>query len=245
MIWQPRFDFTTKLLYGSAFRAPSFGELYVTNNPVALGNPNLEPEIVKTWELAFDYRATDNLHLAMNLVNYQVSDKIIPISDPSVTTAGAIVKNAGSREAQGLELEARWKITTQFSLLANYAFVEAIDENNDHDVGNYPRHSAYFRTDWLLYSNWYLDTQINWIGELRRVYGDPRTPINDYTTVDLTLRRKEIKKGHWNLATSVRNLLDADVRDPSLGPDSSGVINIPNDLPQAGRNYWLELRYRF
>lgn len=242
LVWQPRRDFTTKLLYGSAFRAPSFIEQYTINNPVLLGNPDIVPETVQTWELAFDYQATDNLHLTMNLVNYQAEDKILYVSEPSVEgTVQNIAQNAGSQEAYGLEFETRWKMNTRSSLLANYAFMKVTDENNDFDGGNYPRHSAYLRTDWLLYPNWYLDAQVTWIGEMKRVYLDQRPPLDDHTTVDLTLRRKDIKEGHWNFAVSVRNLFDTDVREPALGPNSK----VPNDLPQAGRNYFLELRYRF
>lgn len=48
-------DFSTntqlKLLYGEAFRAPSLSETGLLNNPVLIGNPELESELVKTWEI--------------------------------------------------------------------------------------------------------------------------------------------------------------------------------------------------
>lgn len=243
LVWQPRVDFTAKLLYGSAFRAPTFLELYASNNPFTLGNPALKPETIKTWELAFNYRATNNLHFTTNLFTYKWTDGIryLPGSSQGIFVA----KNAGIQKAHGLELEARWKMTKKSSLLANYAFVKATDENNNHDAGNYPQHSAYLRTDWLVYPNWYLNAQINWVGERKRVFGDPRPSLEGYTTVDLTLRRKDIREGEWNLAMSVRNLFDTNARGPSVGPDPNGVIFFPNDLPLAGRHYWLELRYRF
>jgi outer membrane receptor protein involved in Fe transport len=241
--WQPLSKFTTKLMYASAFRAPSFSELYITGNPVLHGNLNLDPETIDTWELAFDYRIRNNLHLATNLFHYKWSDGIRYV--PGASTGIFIADNVGIQKAYGLEFEARWKMTKKSSLLANYAFVKARDENNNHDAGNYPQHSAYLRTDWLLTPNWFLDTQINWVSERQRVFGDSRSPVDDYITTDLTLRRKNIRKGHWNFAISVRNLFDVDAREPSLGPDSNGIINIPNDLPLAGRHYWLELRYHF
>jgi iron complex outermembrane receptor protein len=135
-------------------------------------------------------------------------------------------------------------MTKKASLLANYAYQYSMDEE-DQDAGNAPRHQAYLRTDWLVYPNWYLDTQINWVGKRRRVYGDPRASLDGYTTVDLTLRRKDIREGHWNLALGVRNLFDDDAREPSRGPTSRGIISIPNDLPLAGRHFFLEMRYQF
>jgi len=57
------------------------------------------------------------------------------------------------------------------------------------------------------------------------------------TLVDVTLRRTQIKD-NFEFAASVHNLFDADSREPSLSP---GLI--PDDLPLAGRNFYLELRY--
>jgi outer membrane receptor protein involved in Fe transport len=243
LVWQAHPKLTTKFLYGRAFRAPSFLKLYTINNPVYLGNPDLNPEIIETWELASDYRATDNLHFAFNLFTYDISDKIVFVTEPG--TAANRAQNAGIQKGHGLELESRWKMSKKSSLLINYAFQKSTDENNDHDVGNAPHHQVYLRTDWLLYPNWYLDAQLNWVADRKRPFDDPRDEIDDYATVDLTLRRKNIGKGHWNFAVSVRNLFDEDAREPSPGPDSKGVINMPNDLPLAGRSFFGELRYKF
>ncbi len=243
LVWQPQPYFTSKLLYGRAFRAPSLNELYNANNPVLQGNPNLQPEVINTWELAFDYRAMENLHLATNLFYYKATDKIQYVA---TANADAIVaQNAGILESDGLELEARWKMTSKSSLLTHYSYARTMDKTIDYDAGNYPRHSAYLRTDWLLIPNWYLDVQANWVADRRRVSSDPRPAVADYTTVDLTLRYKDIQKGRTNIALSIRNLFDADAREPSPGPNSNGMINIPNDLPLAGRSYFLELRYQF
>jgi len=242
LVWDTRPDLTSKLLYGRAFRAPSFSELYTTSNPVALGNPDLDPEILDSWELAFDYRATDNLHLALNLFSYKWRD-LIDIFHHQGGKTGR-VENVASQTGRGLEFETRWKMTKRASLLANYAYQYSRDEE-DHDTGNAPQHQAYLRTDWLVYPNWYLDTQINWVGKRHRVYGDPRPSLDAYTTADLVLRRKDVRNGRWNFALGVRNLFDEDAREPSRGPTSSGIISIPNDLPLAERHFFVELRYRF
>jgi len=243
LVWQPQMDLTSKLLYGRAFRAPTFRELYNMNNPVAQGNPNLAPEIINTWELAFDYRLQENLHLAANLFRYKATDKIQLVATPGVSMI--MFQNIGVLEGHGLELEARWKMSTKSSLLANYSYAKVINKAVNHDAGDYPRHTAYLRTDWLLIPNWYLDVQAKWVSDRQRTLGDPRPPIADYTTVDLTLRYKNLREGRTNIAFSVRNLFNANAFEPSLGPNASGIINIPYDLPLAGRSYFLELRYQF
>jgi outer membrane receptor protein involved in Fe transport len=243
LVWQPRLDFTSKLLYGRAFRAPSFSELYSANNPVSLGNPNLKPETMHSWELALDYQAAQNVHLATNLFTYDIEDKIVFSPDPNGKTNTA--RNIGHWQGYGTEVEVRWKMNQWSSLLANYSYTRCTDEETQYDIGHYPHHSAYLRTDWLLFPNWYLDLQTHWIIDRHREFGDTRDPIEDYATVDLTLRYKDIRRGHWGVALSARNLFNADAREPSLGPDSRGVINVPNDLPLAGRSYFVELRYTF
>ncbi len=243
LVWQPQLHLTSKLLYGRAFRAPSFMEMYTMNNPSIKGNPNLKAEVIDTWEVAFDYRIKENLHLSTNLFHYKATDKIQMVAASG--TVAALYQNIGVLEGNGLELEARWKMSARSSLLANYSYAKVANKGNGHDLGNYPRHLAYIRTDWLLMPDWYLDVQANWVANRQRTLGDPRSPIADDTTVDLTLRYKDIHDGRMNFALSIRNLLNADAREPSLGPDAKGMISIPNDLPLAGRSFFVEFRYQF
>jgi iron complex outermembrane receptor protein len=104
---------------------------------------------------------------------------------------------------------------------------------------------AYFRTDWGFLPNWSLENQIFFVGQQDRVASDPRSPLKSYTTVDLTLRRNAIFR-KLNAALSLRNIFDADVREPSPGPGPNATTAaIPNDLPQEGRNVYGELSVRF
>jgi iron complex outermembrane receptor protein len=242
LVWQATPKLTTKLLYGSAFRAPSFAELYNINNPVALGNPELKPETNETWELAFDYTLLDNLHLAINLFHYSIEDKIL--LEPTIDASGQTFANSGAQSGSGLEMEVRWKPTVRSSILFNYAFQKSEDKLRDTDIGFAPTHQFYLRSDYLLRQNWFLDARFNWVAERKRAFGDPRSQIDDYATLDLTLRHKNVKS-KWNIAVGVRNLFDADVREPAPGPDTSGIFNLPYDLPLAGRSYFTELRYKF
>jgi iron complex outermembrane receptor protein len=67
LVWEPRFNLTSKLLYGSAFRPPALHELYNKNNPSNTGNPDLDPETIDTYELVFDYRPTSRLRSIVNI----------------------------------------------------------------------------------------------------------------------------------------------------------------------------------
>ncbi|MDM8566353.1 TonB-dependent receptor [Candidatus Halobeggiatoa sp. HSG11] len=242
LVWQTNAALTTKLLYGRAFRAPSFLEQYGLNNPVAQGNPTLKPETIEMWELAFVHQSTDKLLLSFNSFYYKWQEAIRFV--PDLLTDTSTAQNIGSQTGYGFEIEAKWILSNNISLLGNYAYQRAKDEDADHDAGNSPHHQIYFCTNWQFLPHWHLNTQLNWVADRKRVFNDFRPDIDDNITVDLTLHRTDFKKD-WNFSIAVRNLLNEDVREPSLGPDRMGIIAIPNDLPQAGRHYFLKLLYKF
>ncbi len=242
LVWEPRTNLVVKLLYGHAFRAPSFQDLYNQNNPVAIGNPNLGPEKIETWELAFDYRATNKLHLTLNLFQYEIKDKII--TTPIGPTEQGFA-NVASWKGQGGELELRWKTSNKSSVLFNYSYQDSEDKMTGATLHNASQQTTYLRGDYLFGSKWYINTQMNWHNGWKRAANDPRSDLEGYTTVDLILRRKDIRVGNTNFAIGIRNVFNTDIRYPSPGPDTNGILNIPNDLPGAGRFYFAEFRYKF
>lgn len=235
VVWKPNEDWTAKLLYGRAFRAPAFFELYNQNNPVALGNPSLDPETIETTELAFNYNVTKNFNLGVNLFSYQLTDAIRFIPD---STGNAQAQNSGNKEGEGFELEAEWKVSDKFRLVGNYAFQNSNDDTGM-QVANAPKNQAYVRTDWQFIPEWHVNTQINWVGERPRALGDTRSALDNYTMVDLTVYGK--LRNDLSIKASIRNLLDSEAYEPSAGPN----YQIANDLPLAGRSYYLELEYQF
>ncbi len=237
LVWQSAYNLTSKILYGRAFRAPSFSELYNINNPVALGNANLEPETIDTLELAFDYQTTANIRTGLNLFYYEMQDIIRFLPDPAPATT-VTAQNSGDQNGYGLEWELNWLISRTLTLNMNYAYQRAEDDATNTDAGNAPRQQLYSRLDWKLAEGWSLHGQANHIGKRRRVAGDARPALDDYTTVDATLRHSLTSK--LEAAASVHNIFDEDAREPSSAP---GLI--PNDLPLAGRSIFGELRYQF
>ncbi|OQW93984.1 MAG: hypothetical protein BWK79_08240 [Beggiatoa sp. IS2] len=241
LVWQTHPKLTSKLLYGRAFRAPSFYELYAANNPVSLGNPDLQPETIDMVELAFNYHPTEQLQFSTNLFTYEMND----IINYSAASGNAIkATNSGTQRGHGLEFESQWKVTKNFSMIGNYSFQRSESVEQDHDIGYAPHHSVYLRGDWLFLPDWHLNTEVNWVADRERPLHDPRPPLDDYTIVDLTLHYKQFHE-HWSFSLAARNLFDVDAREPSPEPRPNGAIGIPNDLPLAGRNYWLEVSYRF
>jgi iron complex outermembrane receptor protein len=91
--------------------------------------------------------------------------------------------------------------------------------------------------DWSVANGWQVGGQVNRIADRKRAFGDSRPGIPDYTTVDLTLRTSSISRG-WEFVASIRNLFNADAREPTSAGD-----NIPRDLPLPKRSFFLQASY--
>lgn len=237
LVWQMDYNLTSKLLYGRAFRAPSFAELYNQNNPVSLGNSDLKPETINTLELAFDYQPNDRVRIGMNLFHYHMHDiiRFLPDAAPATTISA---QNAGGQTGNGLEWETNWSLSHDIKLYANYALQYSEDQTSRQDGGNAPHHEFYARLSSRIARDWLLEPQVTWVGERQRVAADPRPPLSSYTLVDITIRRLNIGNS-FELAASVHNLFNSDAREPSLS-----AAFIPNDFPLAPRTFYVELSYK-
>ncbi|MFK7815405.1 MAG: TonB-dependent receptor plug domain-containing protein [Gammaproteobacteria bacterium] len=237
LVWAARHDLTAKLLYGEAFRAPSFAEFRNQNNPVANGNSELDPEEIETLELAFDYRPKDNLKLGLNLFRYEWDD-IIRFTPDSATSLTA--QNIGEQEGYGVEFEFDWTVNRELSLQGNYAFQESEDKDLNENSGNAPMHQFYVRANWEFLPDWYVSPQWNFVIDRDRVDGDARSDVDDYDIFDVTLRSRAFSN-KWELALSARNLFNKRAFEPSQNGLAGAAI--PGDLPLARRSVWGELRF--
>lgn len=240
LIWATTNNLTTKLLYGRAFRAPSLQERLVKNNPILLGNDELDPETIDTIELGFYNQPSSQLRYSANLFYYEIDDYIEfePIANSIQTQA----ENVGERKGYGGELEFSY-VTDAFTTIANFAHQTSINKRNDEDVGEAPNNQFYMRHEWNLSNHWNLDYQLNWVGKQKRVEGDDREATDDYTTIDVTLRKTGFINEAGSVSVSIKNAFNADVREPS--PYGNPITAIPNDFPMAGRSFIAELLLGF
>lgn len=243
LVWDTRQNLTTKLLYGRAFRAPSFAELFTINNPVVLGNPNLQPETINTYELAFDYRPDFATRIGASVFKYKIEDLIRFV--PNSTRTSATAENTDGQDGEGIELELDRELTADLDLRAHYAYQNSTDLGSDTQAAFSPQHQAFAQLRWRPLNLWEMSAQAVWIGERARESGDPRAPLDGYTTVNGALTRSAVS-GHWSAQLAVTNLFDKDAREPSPAEPTvpSGSL-IPGDYPLAGRAVYLTGRMAF
>ncbi len=234
LVWDINKHLTSKLLYGKAFRAPNFAEQFTQNNPVVLGNSNLNPETIHTYEWAWDYRPTSSLRTAVNVYYYQIDNLITATPDPGRLTNS--YQNSGNQNGYGSEFEWNWQAAEQWNVKGNYAWQHATNEVTNQRVAGVPEHHVYAALQWQFMPNWQFQPQLNWVGGRTNLPGDDRK-LSDYETIDFTLRGKKLF-GHVNLAASLRNAFDTNYYEPA-------APQLPQNLPMPGRSFYLEASVNF
>ncbi len=241
LTWMATDDLTAKLIYGRAFRAPSFQELYQANNPVALGNKNLKPETLDMWEAETNYRVSKEWSVTANTFYYRSKDKINFVADAN--SQNRYAKNSGSQEGYGFVFSNIVRAMKRLTLSGNYSFLQTKVSGGEM-VADAPHHDIYGRADLKIANDWSVTTQANWILDRNRIAGDPRSSIADNVTVDSTLHYQP-EQSKWSAFLSVRNVLDENARESSPGPDGNGLIMIPGDIPMSGRALYVGVEYGF
>lgn len=236
LVWSFLDNADLKLLYGQAFRAPNFQELYNVNNPVVVGNPDLKPERIQTYEAGLAWRL--NRYFAAN-ANYFYSK----IKDQIGWTPGAPAVNANlnTTKTQGVEIGANGAIGGDLYWKLSYAYQDPRDADTDKRLPFVPSQRASGSVNYAPSKYLNLHSDVLWTGTRPRPQGDTRPDMPTYTIVDLAATFKNFFKT-VEIQATVRNLFDRRYSDP----DTSGAAKlIPGDFPREGISGFVTASYRF
>lgn len=239
LVWQTSPDLTTKVMYGRAFRAPSFSELYNINNPLAIGNKKLKPETIDTAELAFSYEPSPWVNLGLNVYHYRMRDVI------RFSPTTGVAENFGTIKGRGFELETRISPLDTVTLSANYAYQWSEDDETGHKIANTPQDLVYVLASWKPFHGLATNLRVSWVVDRVRDALDPRPAPDDYAITDATIRYTPSDWSPWSFAASIRNLFNEHAVEPSPRMLPFGIPMIPGDLPLPDRSFFVEASYRF
>ena len=168
LVWSTTRNLTTKLIYGEAFRAPSFAQQRAINNLSVQGNPELDPEELKSYELAFDYRPAQNLVFNLNMFHYEWKDIIqfVPVG-----IGAAEAQNNGEQTGHGVEFEVSWQALRDVELTSNFSWQKSEDKNLDADAAYSPEKQLYVAANWEPAQLWNIHVQANWVMDRNRAEG--------------------------------------------------------------------------
>jgi vitamin B12 transporter len=123
--------------YGAAFRAPAVGELYFP----FFGNPDLEAEHSRSWEVGYD-RVMNAGQLSATLFRADYDDLIV------FDVAASRFENVGAASAQGVELALAHRFTRGIRSSLSYTFTDTEEEGQERPLLRRPRHSASLFIGW-------------------------------------------------------------------------------------------------
>jgi iron complex outermembrane receptor protein len=233
MIWRFIEDAHLKLLFATAFRAPNFNELFFVNNPVTVGNPNLDPEKINTFEVGLGYNFTKHIRGNINYFFNRIRDRI-----QKDTQTPSQDQNLGGARIKGVEAELKADFGNNNYAFVNYTFQDAEETRNRNRLAFAPVHKANFgiNVGFWKYANANMNTFIS--GPRPREDGDTRRDLPSYTLTNLTLIGKNFID-NFEIRGSVSNLFDKSYDDPAP------TDTVPTDYPQQGRSFMVELRFQF
>jgi len=131
VVWSPSSWVSIKALYGEAFRAPALDELHL-NRPGIVGNPNLQPEKVATFDLGVAFQS-GRLQGGVDYFHSKQSDSIISVSGKPIHYV-----NLGELTFNGVELEGKYYFRKDFFVQGSMLYQGNVDGNGRNDVTPIP-----------------------------------------------------------------------------------------------------------
>ncbi|MBK1706198.1 TonB-dependent receptor [Halochromatium glycolicum] len=232
-VWRMNSGHILKLQYARAFRPPTFYELEYPSEG------SIDAAEIATYELGYIIRRP---FWRARLILFQ-SDLTEPIvfSDE----ANGYINNADAR-LRGVELEYEYRFAADLRVDANLSYVDSVNRGTDRRLPGGTDLLGNLALLWRPVEPWTAALQLRYVGERERRVGDPRAPVDAYTTADLTLSYGSASRRGLYTHLGVKNLGDADVRYPDQAA-SLGGVELPylDDYPRPGRRWWLSVGYAF
>lgn len=218
--------------YGSAFRSPTFNQLYFP----FFGNPDLEPEKSDNVEATIAYKGS-RFDIRATAFNNKIRDLLANIGPAAGTCTfdGFCPTNVGRVEIKGLTVDASWDITDHLLLTGNFTIQSprVKGQGGSRDNALLVRRGNRYGT--LSLQHYFAD--FGWSAELSgasaRYDNIPNTTsMSGYVLLNLTADYRI--NDEWKLEARANNLLD---KDYVLAYTSNAPYNT------TGSNVFLGLRY--
>jgi len=219
--------YSLKLLYGEAFRAPTLAETGLINNPLLFGNPDLNHEIVKTWDLILmgNWKAT-NLSVGVFENRYKQPIETVFVG------AARTYQNGSGEKSQGVEVEWSQDLSIHWSLRSTYTYMDlpesAFREANQ--MGSFEVNYAAEKWNW------------NLLGYYQDERQTPITPTSEQTLDDFWMLNTQWRyqfSESYELNLQVKNITDEEVATPAES------LRKLEGIPNRGRELSVGMLWQF
>lgn len=215
-----------KVLYGSAFRAPTVYELRYGSH----ANLDLKPESIRTYEVVLEQYALGNLRLTGSAFVYRINDLV------SVDTATNLFENIDEVSAKGLELEMEKRFKSGFEVAYSSTMQESRDRGSNRILTNSPRHLAKLNLRFPIRGDAIgAGAEIQYTSRRLTLAGNYAP---SFAVANLTFLSRQLARG-LDLSASIYNVFDKKYGDPGASQHVQDVIE------QDGRSYRLKITWGF
>jgi len=231
--WEVTPGYSFKLMYGTAFRAPTFAEVYNINTTLFLGNRAIKPERIRTAEATVEAQINEDLHGTLTYFYSKATDIII--------TQGGIYKNISAIRSRGIELSGKLHLNEGSYVAGNYTYIRASDNQATiPQTVDIAKHRANIMLNWQVSDHYNLHSDVIMKGSSPRSKVDNRGALGGYGIVNMTLIAKSLIPSlpGVELRGSVYNVFNKSYASPA----SAGTIL--NDYAMPKVNALMELRMK-
>jgi iron complex outermembrane receptor protein len=227
-----------KLLYGSAFRAPTFFELSFDAGQALPGidfasNPDLDPTTLQTIEAALGYTRAP-VRISVNYF-YTLARDFIVLTP--IAPGQSQFQNSLDIDIQGVEIEMQAKLHNH-TFFANYTYQYPKNKTTAKRVEEVPLHLSNLGVSMGLGPYVRLTPTLVIRGSRPRADEDPRDESSAYALVNVSLLIRNVFRT-LEISGTVHNLFDTDYADPARN------ATVPGDYPRAGRSVLIKATYTF
>lgn len=214
-------NWRASLSAGTAFKAPTFNELYYPASGSYVGNPDLRPESSRNREAALHYEAGSQ-HVSLTWYLNRIEDMIV------WTKVGALNQptNVENARIEGTTLAWQGRLAG-FDLQASHDWLDAEDRSNHRQLPRRARHTvtaAVARSvgDW----DWRFELTAS--GKRYEYKSNARVELSGYTLANLYAAYRF--SPDWAVFARINNLFDRD-------------YTLADGYATAGRNAFIGIRY--
>jgi iron complex outermembrane receptor protein len=234
LIYTPFEPSTVKLLYGEAFRAPNLYERAYFWPGEILANPDLEPEVIETWELVWEQKVAEHTRLAISAFRFEIDDLIDNVEvQPWVTQ----YQNRGKVRSHGGELMLESRFGNDITGYVGATVLEAKDKDTRKRLTNSPDFIANGGISIPLWNKkLYVTPELRYVDE-RKTLGGNRT--DSAVLANLSLSTGTLLP--YKVSFNIYNVFDESYHVPGSG----GSALIQDGIPQDGRTFRLQVAYEF
>jgi outer membrane receptor for ferrienterochelin and colicins len=190
--------------YGHGFRAPYFGELYLSTPPVFVGNPSLRPEVSDTVTAGYAY-ASRRLQGSADYSWARVKNGIVFDLSRQPFTYG----NIAEYTARAVNVAFSATLPAGFAPSVAYTWLRREDSAGQ-DIGGYPAHSFFLKLQW---SQARLGLRANVRGQINAAQSESLTDLSFVPAYDawyVQVRKRLLVRGAyaWSAFAQVDNVFD-------------------------------------